>query len=161
MDDHLGLINCPRLIGQNFAKKVISLLMTPCCNGAWLEQQAHNNFHVTKACLLCQQNRVIIFFSSFFPGLMKFLAKGRTDRIIEDSEEKIKSLLMTFRNNLQNKYNRYAFIFFSLEVWTIAAKDMRPTIFKICNCGFQNSHMLWPECDCIDKHATGTEARER
>ena len=47
---------------------------------------------------------------------MKFLAKGKTERIIEDSDEKIKNLLKTFRHNLQNKYNRYAFIFFSLEV---------------------------------------------
>ena len=47
---------------------------------------------------------------------MKFLAKGKTERIVEDSEEKVQGLLKTFRHNLQNKYNRYAFIFFSLEV---------------------------------------------
>lgn len=30
-------------------------------------------------------------------GLMKFLAKGRTERIIEDSDEKLQTLLATFK----------------------------------------------------------------
>ena len=49
-------------------------------------------------------------------GLMKFLAKGRTDRIIEDQDEKLNTLLRTFKHNLHNKYNRYAFIFFVCEI---------------------------------------------
>ncbi len=48
-------------------------------------------------------------------GLMKFLAKGRTDRIVEDPEEKMTKLIKTFKHNLQNKYNRYAFGFFGCE----------------------------------------------
>lgn len=47
---------------------------------------------------------------------MKFLGKGTTGKIIEESDEKMDRLLKTFKDNLQNKYNRYAFIFFSCEV---------------------------------------------
>ena len=52
----------------------------------------------------------------FVPGLMKFLGKGTTGKIVEDSEEKLESLLRTFLQNLQNKYNRYAFAFFGCEL---------------------------------------------
>ena len=48
---------------------------------------------------------------------MKFLAKGTTDRIIENQDDKLESLLRTFRHNLQNKYNRYTFFFFLCEVF--------------------------------------------
>ena len=54
--------------------------------------------------------------SSTLAGLMKFLAKGTTDRIIEGQDDKLESLLRTFRHNLQNKYNRYTFFFFLCEV---------------------------------------------
>lgn len=47
---------------------------------------------------------------------MKFLAKGKTERIIEDKDEKLSVLLKTFRHNLQNKYNSYTFIFFLCEL---------------------------------------------
>ncbi|TRY77741.1 hypothetical protein TCAL_08525 [Tigriopus californicus] len=48
-------------------------------------------------------------------GLMKFLAKGKTGRIVEDEEKQIANLLYTFRRNLQNKYNRYTLVFFLCE----------------------------------------------
>ena len=48
-------------------------------------------------------------------GLMKFLGKGTTGRIIEDGDDKRDKMLRVFRDNLQNKYNRYAFIFFACE----------------------------------------------
>jgi len=54
--------------------------------------------------------------SNFLIGLMKFLAKGRTDRIVEDAEEQLKRLLATFRHHLKNKYNSYALYFFFCEV---------------------------------------------
>ena len=47
---------------------------------------------------------------------MKFLGKGTTGRIIEDGDEKRDKMLVVFRDNLQNKYNRYAAIFFACEV---------------------------------------------
>eukprot|EP00095_Tigriopus_kingsejongensis_P002119 snap_masked-scaffold447_size167621-processed-gene-0.10 protein:Tk02119 transcript:snap_masked-scaffold447_size167621-processed-gene-0.10-mRNA-1 annotation:"innexin inx2-like" len=49
-------------------------------------------------------------------GLMKFLAKNRTQRIVECEEKEIGDLLQTFRINLQNKYNKYTFIFFLCEL---------------------------------------------
>lgn len=52
-------------------------------------------------------------------GLLKYLAKGRTGRIIEETDEKLDSLLATFKDNLQNKYNRYAFIFFGCEFFNL------------------------------------------
>ncbi len=48
-------------------------------------------------------------------GLMKFLAKGTTTKIIEDAEEKRDTLLRTFQEHLSNKYNAYAFWFFCCE----------------------------------------------
>ena len=47
---------------------------------------------------------------------MKFLGKGTTGRIIEDGDDKKDKMLRVFRDNLQNKYNRYAFIFFACEL---------------------------------------------
>ena len=47
---------------------------------------------------------------------MKFLGKGTTGKIIEETDEKMERLLKTFKDNLQNKYNRYAYIFFTCEV---------------------------------------------
>lgn len=47
---------------------------------------------------------------------MKFLGKGTTGRIIEDSDEKRDKLVILFKVNLKNKYNKYAFIFFSCEL---------------------------------------------
>ena len=59
-------------------------------------------------------NKLIQCFS--LSGLMKFLGKGTTGRIIEDGDDKRDKMLRVFRDNLQNKYNRYAFIFFACEV---------------------------------------------
>jgi hypothetical protein len=47
---------------------------------------------------------------------MKYLGKGTTGKIVEDSDAKLDNLLSTFRQNLQNKYNRYAFAFFGCEL---------------------------------------------
>ena len=46
---------------------------------------------------------------------MKYLGKGTTGKIIEESDEKMERLLRTFKDHLQNKYNRYAGIFFVCE----------------------------------------------
>ena len=51
---------------------------------------------------------------------MKFLGKGTTGKIIEDSDEKMARLLETFKHNLQNKYNKYALIFFACEILNLA-----------------------------------------
>jgi len=49
-------------------------------------------------------------------GLMKYLGKGTTGKIIEEEDEKMTRLLKTFKDHLQNKYNRYVAIFFMCEV---------------------------------------------
>ena len=51
---------------------------------------------------------------------MKYLGKGTTGKIIEESEEKMARLLQTFKHHLQNKYNRYAGIFFACELLNLA-----------------------------------------
>jgi hypothetical protein len=48
-------------------------------------------------------------------GLMKFLAKGATDKIVEDAAEKRESLIKTFQEHLHNKYNAYAAWFLCCE----------------------------------------------
>ena len=50
---------------------------------------------------------------------MKFLGKGTTGRIVEDGDDKKEKMLRVFRDNLQNKYNRYAFIFFACELFNL------------------------------------------
>ena len=56
-------------------------------------------------------------YSFFFAiGLMKYLGKGTTGKIIEEEDEKMTRLLKTFKDHLQNKYNRYVAIFFMCEV---------------------------------------------
>lgn len=51
----------------------------------------------------------------FCSGLMKYLGKDTTGKIVENSQEKLENLRKTFRENLHNKYNRYAFAFFGCE----------------------------------------------
>lgn len=67
-------------------------------------------------------------------GLMKFLAKGTTGKIIEDAEKKRDDLIMTFQEHLHNRYNLYAFWFFLCEQlnlvvvisqWFIVGKFLR------------------------------------
>ena len=48
-------------------------------------------------------------------GLMKYLAKGATGKIVEEADEKRDDLIVTFREHLDNKYNLYAFWFFICE----------------------------------------------
>jgi len=48
-------------------------------------------------------------------GLMKFLAKGATEKIVEDADEKRESLIKTFHDHLHNKYNAYAAWFLCCE----------------------------------------------
>ena len=48
-------------------------------------------------------------------GLMKFLAKGATEKIVEDAAEKRESLIKTFQDHLHNKYNAYAAWFLCCE----------------------------------------------
>lgn len=46
---------------------------------------------------------------------MKFLAKGATEKIVEDADEKRESLIRTFHDHLHNKYNAYAAWFLCCE----------------------------------------------
>ena len=48
-------------------------------------------------------------------GLMKFLAKGATEKIVENAAEKRESLIKTFQEHLHNKYNAYAAWFLCCE----------------------------------------------
>ena len=49
-------------------------------------------------------------------GLMKHLAKDKDSKVVEDAEEKVKTLLFTFNQHLRNKYDRYYYGFVSCEV---------------------------------------------
>ena len=69
---------------------------------------------------------------------MKFLGKGTTGKIIEDTDDKLKSLMKTFKDNLQNKYNRYAFIFFSCELLNLAI-----VILQFILTDFFLKHQFW------------------
>ena len=71
---------------------------------------------------------------------MKFLGKGTTGKIIEDTDEKMERLLTTFRDNLQNKYNRYAAIFFTCEVLNVL---IAVTQFFITNAFLQNQFITY------------------
>ena len=83
-------------------------------------------------------------------GLMKYLGKGATGRIVEESEDRLNQLIQVkilwntgkykmsesqkkgqmtwrtwqlfqvFKDNLQNRYNRYAMAFFGCEVLNVA-----------------------------------------
>ena len=48
-------------------------------------------------------------------GLMKFLAKGATEKIVENAAEKRETLIKTFQEHLHNKYNSYAAWFLCCE----------------------------------------------
>ena len=48
-------------------------------------------------------------------GLIKFLTRGATAKIVEDPREKAELLVDTFHNNLHNRYNLYALSFFLCE----------------------------------------------
>jgi hypothetical protein len=52
-------------------------------------------------------------------GLMKFFAKGTTNRVIEDEEEKEKMLVKFFCRNVHNKYSIYFFGFIGCEVLNV------------------------------------------
>ena len=71
---------------------------------------------------------------------MKFLGKGTTGKIIEDSAEKMERLLSTFKANLQNKYNRYAFIFFGCELLNLFIVVSQ---FFITDAFLQNQFLLY------------------
>ena len=47
---------------------------------------------------------------------MKHLAKDKDSKVVEDAEEKVKTLLFTFNQHLRNKYDRYYYGFVSCEV---------------------------------------------
>jgi len=49
-------------------------------------------------------------------GLMNFLAKGHTDRIVEDHQEKQKALLEHYHEHVHNKFSKYALGFFFCEL---------------------------------------------
>ena len=76
---------------------------------------------------------MLTVYYALHPGLMKFLAKGRTDRIIVDREEKLNVLLRTFKHNLHNKYNRYAFIFFLCELLNVVIAVGQVNIIEACD----------------------------
>ena len=73
-------------------------------------------------------------------GLMKYLGKGTTGRIIEDGDDKQRQLLKVFQDNLQNKYNRYAMVFFSCEVLNVLIVFSQ---FFITNAFLQNQFLLY------------------
>eukprot|EP00095_Tigriopus_kingsejongensis_P003608 maker-scaffold49_size462716-snap-gene-0.5 protein:Tk03608 transcript:maker-scaffold49_size462716-snap-gene-0.5-mRNA-1 annotation:"innexin inx2" len=67
-------------------------------------------------------------------GLMKFLSRGTTTKIIEDAEDKRNKLVCTFQEHLHNKYSSYATWFFCCEqlnfvmvisVWFITNKFLK------------------------------------
>jgi len=53
-------------------------------------------------------------------GLMKYLAKGTTSKIIENADKKREELIQTFQEHLHNKYNRYALSFICFEQFNLA-----------------------------------------
>jgi hypothetical protein len=71
---------------------------------------------------------------------MKYLGKGTTGKIIEEPEDKMKRLLQTFKDNLQNKYNRYAFIFFACEILNVIVVASQ---FFITNSFLQNQFLFY------------------
>jgi len=52
-------------------------------------------------------------------GLMSFLVKGCTDRVVEDHCEKQKSLLDHYHEHVHNKFNKYAFCFMFCELLNV------------------------------------------
>ncbi len=48
-------------------------------------------------------------------GLIKFLARGTTGKVVEDPQEKADMLVDAFHNHLHKRYNHYAFSFFMCE----------------------------------------------
>ena len=48
-------------------------------------------------------------------GLMKFLAQGANEKIVENASEKRESLIKLFQAQMRNKYNVYAFWFLCCE----------------------------------------------
>ena len=54
-------------------------------------------------------------------GLMKFLAKGATDKIVEEADEKRENLMRTFQEHLHNKYTSYAMWFLFCEQLNFAS----------------------------------------
>uniref|UniRef100_A0A0K2TEQ0 Innexin n=1 Tax=Lepeophtheirus salmonis TaxID=72036 RepID=A0A0K2TEQ0_LEPSM len=52
-------------------------------------------------------------------GLMSYLGKGTTGKLIEDMDQKTDALLSVFKDQLENKYNRYTFLFFFCEILNI------------------------------------------
>jgi len=48
-------------------------------------------------------------------GLMKHLAKDKTDKVVEEADEKCEHLLTTYNQQLRNKYDRYYYGFLGCE----------------------------------------------
>ena len=46
---------------------------------------------------------------------MKHLAKDKDSKVVDNAEEKVKTLLFTFNQHLRNKYDRYYYGFVSCE----------------------------------------------
>jgi hypothetical protein len=70
---------------------------------------------------------------------MKFLGKGTTGRIIEDGDDKLEKMLRVFRDNLQNKYNRYAYTFFGCELLNLIVVFSQIFITNV----FLKNQFLW------------------
>lgn len=49
-------------------------------------------------------------------GLMSYIVKGTTGRVVDDAEDKIGRMLKHFQEHVHNKFNRYAFGFFCCEL---------------------------------------------
>ena len=117
----------------------------PRCFVLWIRQLFHGLFQFCKrfsflSAILFYLPRVMWLMLE--GGLMKYLGKGATGRIVEESEDRLNQLIQVkiqirvstkktqmtwrtwqlfqvFKDNLQNRYNRYAMAFFLCEVLNV------------------------------------------
>ena len=106
-------------------------------------------------------------------GLMKFLAKGATEKIVENAAEKRESLIKTFQEHLHNKYNAYAAWFLCCEQlnftvvvsqWFITDKFLKnqfisygPDVIRFYNAPEEEHNRLGagnPMCDSFPRVAS-------
>ena len=54
-----------------------------------------------------------------FDNFIIFTYPGTTDRVVNDSDEKMSRMLKHFEEHIHNKFNRYAFGFFLCELMNL------------------------------------------
>ncbi|XP_059095142.1 innexin inx2-like isoform X1 [Tigriopus californicus] len=57
-------------------------------------------------------------------GLMSYIVKGTTGRVVDDADEKMGRMLRQFQEHIHNKFNRYAFGFFACEFMNLVIAVM-------------------------------------